>query len=106
MYAPCGSPGGVPSSFPTLRVSPFSSIDSANPYLVLLQMIGLQLLVDSQHGPELLKTTSSAGRKHFTSSDPRHDMSIICFHAMVRSMLPSFVVFDFAFGSSGLGLLF
>ena len=27
-------------------------------------------------------------QNHFISNDPHHDISIICFHAMVRSMLP------------------
>ena len=58
---------------------------------------------------------SKAG-KYFTSSDPQHDISTNCFHAMMKRCEKhvascchgrGFVVFDFASGSSGLaGLLF
>ena len=46
---------------------------------------------------------------YFTSNDPRHEISIICFHAMVGSILPWSVALWFSMllvGRQGLQLAF
>ena len=79
-WSPC------PKNQDFLQVQGPSETWYKRPHLVLV-------LHDRTQSIEVRKTC----KDYFTSSDPYHDISIICFHTMVRSMLPwVLVVFDIA----------